>query len=492
MTVQETHAEPRRHHVVVIGGGLTGLTAAYRLLQPRPGLHAPEVTVLEAGRRLGGKLHTIDVGGLPVEAGADSFVVRKPWAVELCRDLGLEGDVVVPGASGAYVWTRGALMPFIEPAAFGVPAAPGALLRWKGISVAARLRGLLDLYKGRRRGEEDESLGRLLRRRLGREAASTLVEPLLAGLHAADPDRLSTQATFPELSDWERRHGSLIRGARAATKASRESTGAMFATLWGGLSRLTSALAAGIGEHRIRMDTPVTGFERSGRGFLVHAGTDRFAADAVVLATPGFESARLVRPLTQAAADALAEIRYTSTAVVVLVYPPGTGAALPQGTGFVVPSRAQAVITACTWLSRKWPSPEYGDRAVIRCFVGRDGRQEDLDLSDEELIDAVRHEIEAVTPLGDPSAARVVRWPKAMPQYDVGHLDRIDTIERALRAVPGVVVAGSAYRGVGIPDCIRQGNDTAAATWSYLSGAMMEDSTDRDAEARQEVSRWGR
>ena len=352
------------------------------------------------------------------------------------------------------------------------------------------MRGLLDLYRGRRRGAHDVALGRLLHRRLGREAAATLVEPLLAGLHAADPDRLSTLATFPELPLWERRHGSLIRGARAAVKASRGGTGAIFATVWGGLSRLTSSLVSAIGEERIRTDTPVTAIERSDRRFTIQAGADRLEADAVVLATPAFETGRLLRGLAPAAADALAGIRYASTAAIVLVYPPGTGAALPNGTGFVVPSRAQANITACSWLSRKWPSPAYGDRAVIRCFVGRDGRESALDLEDDELIDDVRREVEAVTPLGaEPAAARVVRWRRGMPQYDVGHLDRVGAIDRALEEVRGVFVAGSAYRGVGIADCVRQANEVAGEARRYAA-ALVSPNEDPDRRTEQEVSRW--
>ncbi len=359
------------------------------------------------------------------------------------------------------------------------------------MSFAGRMRSLLDLYKGRRRKEDDEALGRLLHRRVGRETASTLVEPLLAGLHAADPDTLSTLATFPELAMWEQRHGSLIRGARAAVKASRTATGAMFAALWGGMSRLTSELVSAIDGDRIRTDTPVSGIDRSGHGFVVRSCAGGLDADAVVLATPAFETARLLRELVPAAADGLARIRYGSTAVVILVYPPGTDGALPHGTGFVVPSRSQAGITACTWLSRKWPSPAYGDRAVIRCFVGRDGREDALGLDDQGLIEVVRREVEAVTPLGaEPSAARVVRWPRSMPQYDVGHLDRIDAIDKALRQVRGVFMAGSAYRGIGIADCIRQANEVAAEARRYVAELSPPRDDDSDRRTEQEVSRW--
>ncbi len=263
----------------------------------------------------------------------------------------------------------------------------------------------------------------------------------------------------------------------------------MFATVWGGMSRLTEALVSAIGGDRIRRDTPVNAIERSGRRFVIDAGPDRFEADADVLATPAFETARLLRGPAPEVADGLDRIRYASTAVVVLAYPPGTGAALPSGTGFVVPSEAQANITACTWLSRKWPTPAYGDRAVIRCFVGRDGREAVVELDDNDLIRAVRDEIESITPLGaDPSAARVVRWPRGMPQYDMGHLDRMDAIDRDLRTVGGVFVAGSAYRGVGIADCIRQANDVAAEVRRYMTD-LAPLNQDPDRRTEKEVSR---
>jgi protoporphyrinogen/coproporphyrinogen III oxidase len=457
-------------HVVVVGGGLAGLTAAYRLLRGSERAVRPAVTLLEAGRRLGGKLHTIEVDGLPVEAGADSFVVRKPQAVELCRDLGLEDELVVPGTSGAYVWSRGELVRVIEPSAFGIPARPGRLLRWPGLSVRGRTRALFDLYRRRRVSLDDESLAALLRRRLGSEAAQTLVEPLLGGLHAADPVALSAMATFPELSLWERRHGSLIRGARAAVKAAGGSAGPMFATVWGGLSRMVQALTASIGEDNIRKDAPVKSLTKTGAMFLVEAGPERLETDAVIVATPAFEAARLLAELIPAASNELGAIRYASTAVVILAYPPGSASALPEGTGFVVPSQAQSLVTACTWFSRKWPGPQFEDRAVIRCFVGRDGREDAVGLADEPLIDAVHREATAAVPIGaEPTAARVIRWPRGMPQYDVGHLERLSRIDGALQDLPGVFVTGAAYGGVGIADCIRQANDVAGAVLSFVN-----------------------
>jgi oxygen-dependent protoporphyrinogen oxidase len=462
-----TNSHPRR--VVVVGAGISGLAAAQTLLTssgPRV-----DVTVLEAGGRAGGKLLTIDLDGMPVEAGADSFVVRKPWAVELCQELGLGNEVVIPGAWGAFVWTRGRLVAYPDRSPFGIPSEVGELLRWQGLPRGPKLRAAQDLIRPALKDPADEALGHLLRRRLGTRASRVLVEPLLGGLHAGDPMRLSVLATFPELKDWERRHGSLIRGAKAAVEATGEERGhkPLFATVWGGLSRLAETLVQAIGAERVRLGHRVSGVESTEDGLaLVGEGAGPIRADAVILATPSFESARISEPVNAEAARELATITYTSTAVVFLAYPPGTADRLPQGTGFVVP-QGEATMTACTWISRKWPAEEFGDRAVLRCFVGRSGAEDALALSDEELTAVISSEVEKATSFGvEPSASRVVRWDRSMPHYEVGHLDRVARIEEALAATPGLFVTGSAFRGVGIPDCIRQGREAADRVLHYL------------------------
>jgi oxygen-dependent protoporphyrinogen oxidase len=474
----------RSRHVVVIGGGITGLVAAYRLAASSNGMPI-DVTLLEASGLLGGKIRTVDVGGARVEGGADSFVVRKPWAVELCKELGLHAQLVIPGASGAFVWARDRLVPFPEPSAFGVPASLGVLLRCGGLSRAGRLRAALDLWKRPRRDDRDESLGSMVSRRLGREAMRTLVAPLLAGLHAGKPERLSVQATFPELQRWERDHGSLIRGAKAALKggarasertaeseraAQQAARTPMFTTVWGGLSRLTDGLAEAIGRDRIRASSPASEVTRDGDRYTVLAAGGRVEADAVVLATPAFEAAALVRPLVPEAADELGAIPYASSAVVTLVYPQGTAERLPRGTGFVVAGDpSDLAITACTWLSRKWPDDSFADRAVVRCFVGRAGDEAALALPDEELAERVIADVERTSPVGArPEARSVIRWNRSMPQYEVGHRARVDRIRAGLRRAPGLFARGSAFDGVGIADCIRQATETAAEVRAYL------------------------
>ncbi len=451
--------------VVVVGAGIAGLAAAHSLRGAEPSL---EVTVVEAAEAPGGKIASVPVGDLELEAGPDSFVARKPWAADLCRELGVE--LVAPGASGAYVWTDRGLVGLLDTA-LGIPADTGSLLRWPGMSRRGRARALADIVRRPRRADGDESIGSLVRRRLGDEAAEVLVDPLLGGLHAGRIDGLGVLATFPELAEWERARGSLIRGAKAATGAA-SGAGPMFVKPIGGTSRLVDALVAAVGRDRVRMATAASSIQEEGVGLVVSTSAGDFSANAVVVTTPPFVCADLLSSLSPAATAQLSGIRCASTGVVLLVYPEGTGAALPDATGFVVPA-GRAPMTACTFVSRKWPSPSFGGRAVLRCFVGGVGAEEVLDSPDEEIVEALCRHLAAVLEL--PSAAQasaVVQWPRAMPQYGVGHLERVAGIERALP--PGIFVAGAAYRGIGVADCVRQGAEAADRVLAHLSGRTSE------------------
>ncbi len=479
---------PKR--VVVVGGGISGLVTAYRLIQTSNGTPI-DVTVVEASRSPGGKLRTSELAGIPLEEGADSFVVRKPWAIDLCRELGLGEELVAPAPGHAYVWARGGLRRYPEPSAFGVPASVEELLRWPGLSRRGRVRAAADLVRPRRRDEGDESIEALATRRMGPEAARMLIGPLLAGIHAGVAAHLGVAATFPELWRWERELGSLIRGARAASMAAREreDSGPLFATVWTGLSGLVEVLTGALGAGRIRTGELVEGIERRGRGWAVRAGAGTLESDAVVLATPAFESSRLLREAAPEAAEELAEIPYASTAVVLLVYRPGTAERLPPGTGFIVPPAARdlggpSAITASTWVSSKWPREEHAGRAVIRCYVGRFGDDEDaLERSDRDLAAAAARDVESASPLGsEPEATKVVRWPRSMPQYEVGHLERLARIDGALSPLPGMFLAGSAYRGVGVADCVRQGGEAAERVRAFLAAPEgTAPATDREA-----------
>jgi oxygen-dependent protoporphyrinogen oxidase len=456
--------------VVVVGGGVAGLVAAFRLRRADPSL---DVVVLEAGERPGGRLRSAPVGGLELEAGPDSFVARKPWAADLCRELGLETSA--PAATGAFVWTDRGLVA-MPPTALGVPAEVGAFLGWRGLSRAGRVRVLLDLVRPPRRDEHDEPLGALLRRRLGDEATDGLVAPLLGGLFAGDVDRLGVRATFSELIRWEREHGGLLHAARLAFAAGRDA-GPMFLRPAGGMANLPAALLAAVGPDRVRTSTTVLGIDRDGGSFRVRTAGAELGADAVVVATPADVAAGLLATASPAASAGLAAIPLVTTAVVLLVYGEGTGEALPEATGFVVPA-GRAPMTAATFLSRKWPGPAFGSRAVVRCFVGAAGSEDVLDARDEDIVSAVCRHLAAVLDLPEAAeASAVVRWPRAMPQYEVGHLERVGAIDRALP--PGIVVAGNAYDGVGVADTVRNAGEGAERVLEHLAGHRSPERSER-------------
>jgi oxygen-dependent protoporphyrinogen oxidase len=441
----------------VVGGGIAGLSTAFHLQRG-----GAEPIVLERAPTHGGVIAApVVVGGLEVEPGPDSLAARKPWGAELCRDLGL--TLVAPGAAGAFLWTETGLVPYLRGAAFGIPGDAGDVLRWPGLSRRGRLRAIADLVKRKRRDGAEETLGELLRRRLGDEATDRAIAPLLAGLHAGDVDRLSAEATFPELRVWESSQGSLIRGAQAAMRtAGRAAPGPLFVRPQGGMRTLVDALAEALGD-RVRTDIEVISVSKE-RVELAGGASEPF--DAAVLACGPRATASL---LGSAAPPDLAEIQAVSTGVVFLVYPPGTADALPDGTGFVVP-RGAAPMTAATFLSRKWPAERFRTRAVVRCFVGADGSEDVIDAPDDDLVDAVSAHLAAVTGLPPrPAHAAVVRWPDAMPQYEVGHLDRVERIETSLPA--GIFVTGNAYRGVGVADTVRGANEIAEAVHAHLAGA---------------------
>ena len=444
--------------VVVVGGGVAGLATAHHLLRS-----GADPIVLERAETPGGVIAPpVRVGDLLLEPGPDSLAARKPWGGELCGSLGLRLER--PGASGAYLWTDRGLVPYPAGSAFGIPGDVGDVLRWPGLSSRGRLRALADLLKRTRRDGVEETLGELLRRRLGGEATDAAIAPLLAGLHAGDVDRLSANATFPELVAWEESQGSLIRGAQAAQRSARRAApGPMFVRPWGGMRTLVDALAAELGS-RVRVDVEVVGV----REHEVELRDDVEPADAAVLACGAPATSML---LGTNAPGGLAAIHAVSTAVVFLVYPPGTADALPSGTGFVVP-RGEAPMTAATFLSRKWPEERFGDRAVVRCFVGGAGAEDVLDEPDEEIVGACARHLAAVVDVGDPASSHVHRWPHAMPQYELGHLERVSRIRDSLPA--GIFVVGSAFDGVGVSDLARAAEETAARVRAFVGAPRKE------------------
>jgi protoporphyrinogen/coproporphyrinogen III oxidase len=459
-------AGDRRPRVAVVGGGIAGLAAAWRLAQ-RP--DAPAVTLLERDPRLGGKIETERIDGFTIESGPDSFLAAKPRGVGLCQEIGLGERLlsITPQPHRAYVLVRGRLHELPEGFSGLVPTKLGPVARSGLLSPRGKARLALDYALPPRRDDADESLGAFVRRRLGAEAFDRLVEPLMAGIYAGDGDRLSVLATFPQLRAAERTHGGLIRGltARAAKPAGPPLPA--FVTPADGLGELVAALesrlrAAGAD---LRVDAAVRSLRpmMSGPGYRLGLASGETADfDAIVLATPSYAAGDLLREIDPALAADLRGIPHSSSAIVSLAYRLEDIHRPLDAHGYIVPRSEGGPILACTWTSLKWPHRAPDGYALLRVFLGRWGQEDALSGSDAALVDTARAEVTArLGATAGPVLVRVRRWPHGMPQYVLGHLDRLARIEAALANHPGLSLAGNAYRGVGIPDCIASGEAAA-------------------------------
>lgn len=443
--------------VAVVGGGITGLAAAHYLAKS-----GAEIVVLESSGRLGGKVLTERHGGLTVEAGPDSFLDREPAAASLCRELGLGRDLVSPARFGALVWTGTKLAQL--PAGFphGIPSSPYRAWRSGLLSGRGALRACTDLFNPRPVSGPDLSLGAFVSHRFGSEVLENLVDPLLAGTRAGGAESLSLAAATPVIDSLARRNRSLIAGLRGP-----DPTGTPpFLAVDGGMDRLVERLAAVLGERaEVRTGAGVARVQSSTKGFeLKLAAGGTVEAQAVILAVPAFAAAALLAQLSPRAAARLATIQYASVASVTLVFPQGSWTP-PEGTsGLLVSRAARATLAACSWTSHKWPETAPADGSlVMRCFAGRSGADPALQVPDDELARRLAADLRAAIGLDvSPVRSKVTRWERGLPQYAVGHLERVAAAERALEAYPGVTLAGAGYRGSGLPDCIRQGQEAAA------------------------------
>jgi oxygen-dependent protoporphyrinogen oxidase len=446
-----------RPTVAVVGGGMAGLAAAHALRD------AADVIVLEASARVGGKLRVSEVGGVAVDEGADAMLRRVPHGIDLAAAAGLGEELVSPATGAAFVRARGRLLPLPTGTLLGVPADLTSLARSEVLSARGLARVPLDLVLPGSPVTDDIAVGELVGRRLGREVVELLVDPLLGGVYAGRADRLSLQATMPQLAQVMTRQHSVILAARAARTTP---AGPVFAGLPGGLGRLPAAVAKASGAS-IRTGTTVRELERTATGWRLTTGSVAEPAyldvDAVVLAVPAAPAARLLREVAPTAAADIAEIDYASVAIVTLVLAGETPGA---GSGYLVPAVEGLTTKAVTFTSRKWGIP---GQAVVRASVGRYGDEVELQREDSELVRIVRAELQRVVgPVGELVDSRVTRWGGGLPQYAVGHLDRVRRIKAALPS--GVAVAGAAYDGVGVPAVIRSGQDAAAGVLLHNGG----------------------
>jgi oxygen-dependent protoporphyrinogen oxidase len=471
----------RAARIVIIGGGITGLAAAFTLATRASGRGRPiACTLVERAPALGGKVRTEQVRGCVVETGPDSFLASKPAAADLCRALGL-GDRLIGTLPGRaiYVAAGGRLHPLPPGLAMGVPTRLLPVLCTRLLSPVAKARLACDLVLPRRRPAGDETVGALIGRRLGRAAVDRLVGPLLGGIYAGDADALSARATVPQLLQWEADHRSLILAAIRVRRRSMAAAGGspMFLGLAGGLGAMIDALQGALAAAAtVIVGQPAVGIRREGAAYAVRlAGGRTLEADAVLLATPAFAAADLLEPLDPPLGALLRAIPYASTATVTLAYRRAEIGHPLDGHGFVVAHSEPRQITACTWVSSKWPDRAPPDLTLLRCYLGSAGRDGIVAEDDAHLLGAARADLAHLMGIAAPPVfAHIARWPRAMPQYAPGHLERLETIEGRLRSLPGIAIAGAGYRGVGIPDCIRQGAEAAARLADGLDAARPE------------------
>jgi oxygen-dependent protoporphyrinogen oxidase len=469
--------------VVIIGGGLSGLATAHRIVERSAGARRPvDVILLEAKDRVGGAIWTRRVDGFTLEGGADSFITNKPWAVDLCRSLGL-GDQLIgtdPQHRRSFVVRQGRLMPVPEGFVLLAPNRLGPMLMTPILSWRGKLRMLLDLVLPRKVDDTDESLASFVKRRLGREALDRLVQPLIGGIYTADPNDLSLKATLPQFAAMEREVGSLIRAAfrqgRRARSAERNASGArygLFATLADGMDTLPRALAAALPEGTVRTGAAVRRLSRPDpvSPWVVDLlDGPPIEASAVVLATEAHAAARLVDGFDPDLALRLRAIPYASSAIVNIAYRRDQVAHPLDGFGAVVPRAEGRSILAISFLSVKFPGRAPSGTALLRVFVGGATQPDLFERDDEMLVTVVRHELaELLGAVGEPLLVAVGRHPRAMPQYTLGHLERVAAIRQQLARHSRLILTGNAFDGVGIPDCVRAAQSAADATLSALA-----------------------
>jgi oxygen-dependent protoporphyrinogen oxidase len=452
--------------VVIVGGGIAGLSAAYEL--QRRGL---SFVVLERASRVGGVIFSEQIDGYTIDGGPDSLLTQKPEAIRLCEELGI-GHRLVPTKPPrlAYIQRGGRLHPLPASSVLGIPTRFGPFVRTGLFTWAGKVRMAAEMFVPPRLDPGDESIGSFMRRRFGDEAVTYLAEPLLAGIHAGDVERLSIHALFPRFVETERKHGSLLRAFRSQPRPPASSDG-VFRSLPGGLSELVQALVRALPSSAIQLSTPAVRVLANPPRVETTDGRS-IAGRAVIVTAPAYAAGELLRDADATLAQLCSEIPYASSGTVALAFPRSAVAHPLNGSGFVVPRAEGSGILAASWLSSKWPHRAPDDRVLMRAFVGGGRDPEALQKTDAELV---TRSLEALRPLlgisADPLLTRVYRFERASAQHEVGHTDRMAAIERALAARPGLYVSGSGFRGVGIPDCVADARATARKVSECLASS---------------------
>lgn len=460
-----------RRKIAIIGGGITGLAAAYFLQKAVQKEELPcEIKLIEASDRLGGKIWTEKRGGFILERGADSFLARKEPAVRLAEKLGIEDDLVRNRTGQAYILIEDTLHKMPEGSFMGIPASVESVRKNELLSEEGKTRAEAELTLPPGDSSSDQSLGLFFRHRFGDELVENVIEPLISGVYSGDIDEMSLLATFPNFLELEQKYGSLIKGLEQMLpdrKAETGKTPGQFFAFKNGFGTLVEHLAKEIGESAISFQQSVERITSKDGKYIIHA-EEEFEADAVIVTTPHTAVPKIF-PEETAFRD-LEQIPVISVANVALGFDKSAVEQSLDGTGFVVSRNSDFRITACTWTDRKWEHTTPQGKTLLRAYVGKPSDQEIVSYSDEEIVEIVLEDLKKTMEIsGDPEFAVVTRWKEAMPQYTVGHKERIAKVQKQVKeSLPGIFIGGSSYEGVGIPDCIGKAEQISEQVLAYV------------------------
>ena len=461
--------------IAIIGGGISGLSAAYELEKKRRAGVPVEYVLYEACPRLGGVLVTDRVDGCLVEAGPDSFITEKPWAADLCRELGLGDQLIGSNDSSrkTYIVTRGKLVVMPDGLMFMVPTKILPTVFSPLFSWRTKMRMAAEWFHPPHKAAADETVAQLVERHYGAEMVDLLADPLLSGVYGGEAAQLSVRAVLPRFADMEMKHGSLGRAMLSARRkmaaAKRGPAPPLFTSLKDGMQQMVDALVARISQNAIRTATQVQSVIAQVGGWTVAAGYQSDHFDGLIIAAPASATSHLLEMADENLARELGEIRYSSSITVTLGYDESVRRTLPPGFGFLVPRSEGRRMLAATFVHNKFPHRAPENRALVRCFLGGARDEEILQCSGEEIVRTAREELKQIIQLqSEPLFVRVYKWPGAMAQYGVGHLERLQRIETLCRKLPGLALAGNAFTGIGVPDCVRSGREAVGKLLSEI------------------------
>jgi len=457
--------------IAIIGGGISGLSAAYTIEEKRQSGTPVEYVLFESSPRLGGVLVTDRVDGCLVEAGPDSFLTEKPWAADLCRKIGLDDQLIGSNDSErkTYIVARGKLVVMPDGLMFMVPTKIMPTVFSPLFSLRTKMRMAAEWFHPPHKASADETVAEMVERHYGSEMVDLLADPLLSGVYGGEASQLSVRAVLPRFADMESKHGSLGRAMLAARKrmgtAPNVPARPLFSSLKDGMQQMTDALVARLDANALRKPSLVQSVIPQDDAWTVSAGYQSDQFDAVIIATPTHAAAAVLQATDENLSRELGEIQYSSSVTVTLGYEEKVRRSLPPGFGFLVPRSEGHRMLAATFVHNKFPHRAPENRALVRCFLGGARDEQILESSEEEILEIVRRELRQIigTALdAEPLFARVYKWKSAMAQYSVGHLERLQRIEILRQKLPGLALAGNGYSGIGVPDCVRSGAEAAS------------------------------